>query len=421
VKRTKLVALVAAAAMVGTLAASGIAGARVRTDARGVTSDTITVGGLTDNQQPEASDGAKARLDAQNDAGGVNGRKFDYVGGQNDKGDVSQSLALGKQLVQQDGVFAVVPVVTPNAASAEQFFGQQKVPFFGWGINTGFYNNPYGFGFTGAVVPPPPVTTAGSTWGDLLSQLYKSQGDSKGAKGKTAAVISEDNDSGKTGAQVIGASAKYAGFKVVYQKAAIPAPPATVGDYSPYVNDIMTANSGKPVDATFVVTSFTNVLGLSKALQAAGFTGVLTNAVAYDPRLTATAKGQTVFTQFSIPEAAPANANMQKVVDTLKKYLPADQPITQGVLAGYFSADFFVAAVKNAGKNLTPESLQKATAKMTYQVKDVVGPTPYPDAFKYGTPCGALAQSDGSAYNVAVKYSCFTNISLKTGKAIPQK
>ncbi|MCJ7670872.1 MAG: ABC transporter substrate-binding protein [Acidimicrobiia bacterium] len=420
-KRTKLVAVVAAAAMVGTFAASGVAGARVRTDARGVTSDTITVGGLTDSQQPEAAAGAKAALDAANDAGGVNGRKFDYLGGNDDKGDVSQSLALGKKLVQQDGVFAVVPVVSPNAASAEQFFLQQKVPFFGWGINTGFYNNQYGFGFSGAVVPPPPVTTAGSTWGDLISQLYKNDGDSSGAKGKSAAVIAEDNDSGKTGVQVIGASAKYAGMKLSYQKASIPAPPATVGDYSPYVNDIMTANNGKPVDVVFVVTSFSNVLGLSKALLTAGFTGILTNAVAYDARVVSAASGQTVFTQFSLPEAAPDNPNMQKVVDTLEKYLPSDQAITQGVLAGYFSADFFVKAVKKAGKNLTPQSLQKAASKFTYQIKDVIGPTPFPDAFKFGTPCGALAQSDGTAYKVAVPYACYTNINLKTLKPISQK
>jgi branched-chain amino acid transport system substrate-binding protein len=420
VKRRKLVAIVAVAAVVGTFALTGSAGARVRHDARGVTSDSIKVGGLTDNQQPEAAAGAKARLDAQNASGGVNGRTFDYTGAQNDQGDVSKSLAAGKQLVQQDGVFAVVPVVTPNAASAEQFFAQQHVPFFGWGINTGFYNNKYGFGFTGAIVPPPPVTTAGSTWGDLVSALFKKNGETS-AKGKTAAVISEDNDSGKTGAKVIGASAKSAGMKVPYQKAALPAPPATVGDYSPYVTDIMTANNGQPVDVAYVVTSFTNVIGLSKALLAAGFKGILTNAVAYDPRIVSAAQGQTVFTQFSLPEAAPDNANMQKVVDTLKKYLPSDQAITQGVLAGYFSADFFVAAVKKAGKNLTPEGLQKATSKLTYQVKDVVGPTPYPDAFKYGTPCGTLAQSNGTAYEVAVPYACYTNINLKTLKPIPQK
>jgi ABC-type branched-subunit amino acid transport system substrate-binding protein len=420
VKRRKLVASVVVAVVVGAFASTGVAGARVHRDARGVTSDSIKVGGLTDNQQPEAAAGAKARLDAQNDAGGVNGRKFDWAGSQNDQGDVSKSLAAGKQLVQQDGVFAVVPVVTPNAASAEQFFQQQHVPFFGWGINTGFYNNKYGFGFTGAIVPPPPVTTAGSTWGDLISNLFKSQGQGS-AKGKTAAVISEDNDSGKTGAKVIGASAKSAGMKVVYQKAALPAPPATVGDYSPYVTDIMTSNNGQPADVAFVVTSFTNVIGLSKALLAAGFKGILTNAVAYDPRIVSAAQGQTVFTQFSLPESAPDNANMQKVVDTLKKYLPSDQQITQGVLAGYFSADMFVAAVKKAGKNLTPENFQKSTSKFTYQVKDVVGPTPYPDSFKYGAPCGALAQSNGTAYEVAVPYACYTNINLKTLKPIPQK
>jgi ABC-type branched-subunit amino acid transport system substrate-binding protein len=415
-----MVAVVAAAAMVGALASSGVAGARVRTDARGVTSDTITVGGLTDSQQPEAAAGAKAALDAANDSGGVNGRKFDYLGGNDDKGDVSQSLALGKKLVQQDGVLAVVPVVTPAGASAAQFFEQQKVPFFGWGINTGFYDNQYGFGFTGALFPPAP-TDAGATWGALIDQLLKANGDPKGAKGKSAAVITDDNDSGKAGAVVIGASAKYAGMKVPYQKSSVPAPPATVGDYSPYVNDIMTANNGKPVDVAFLVLAFANVLGLSKALLAAGFTGVLTNAVAYDSRVVGATKGQTVFPQFSVPESAPDNANMQKVVDTLEKYLPSDQAITQGVLAGYFSADFFVKAVKRAGKNLTPQSLQKAAAKMTYQIKDVVGPTPYPDGFKYGTPCGSLVQSDGTAYSVAVKYACFTNISVKTLKPIPQK
>ena len=420
-KRTKMVAMMAAAAMVGTLAASGVAGARDRTDARGVTSDTIKVGGLTDSQQPEAAAGAKAALDAANDSGGVNGRKFEYTGGNDDKGDVSQSLALGKKLVQQDGVFAVVPVVTPNGASAEKFFLQQHVPFFGWAINTGFANNPYGFGFTGNLVPPKPLTSAGSTWGDLIDEYYKSKGDSNGAKGKTAATITEDNDSGKTGLQLITASAKAAGMKVVYHKSTIPAPPATVGDYSPFVNDIMTANNGKPVDVAFSILSFTNTVGISKALRAAGFPGVITEPIAYDPRLVAVAKDETVFTQFATPEAAPDNANMQKVVDTLDKYLPSDQPITQGVLSGYFSADFFVKAVKAAGKNLTPESLQKATAKMTYEIKDVVGPTPYPDAFKFGTPCGSLVQSDGTAYQVVVKYSCFTNINIKTLKPIPQK
>ena len=414
-------AIVAVAAVVSVFGVTGVAGARVRHDARGVTSDSIKVGGLTDNLQPEAAAGAKVALDAANDSGGVNGRTFDYSGGQNDQGDVSKSLALGKQLVQQNGVFAVVPVITPNAANAEKFFEQQHVPFFGWAINTGFHNNKYGFGFTGSLVPPPPVKTAGSTWGALIDKLYKSQGDSKGAKGKTAAVISEDNDSGKTGVKVIAASAKAAGMKIVYEKASMPAPPATVGDFSPFVSDFMTANNGKPADVAFSVMSFNNTVGISKALRAAGFPGVITEPIAYDPRLVSAAKDEAVFVQYATPEAAPNNANMQKVVDTLKKYLPSDQQITQGVLSGYFSGDFFVKAVKKTGKNLTPENLQKTAAKMTYQIKDVVGPTPFPDSFTYGAPCGSLVQSDGTAYQVKVEYSCYTNINIKTLKPIPQK
>lgn len=418
-KRKKLVAMVAVGATVLSVAFAGTAGARVHTATRGVTDTSIKVAGLTDNQQPEAADGAKVVFDAANAAGGVNGRKFDYSGGNNDKGDSSNDLSLGRKIVQQDGAFAVVPVVTPNFG-AGAFFDQQKVPYFGWGIATPFCGSKYGFGFTGCIVPPAPVTVAGSTWGALLNVDLKSKG-LGGAKGKAAAVISEDNDSGKTGFKVIAASAKSVGMKVTYSKASVPAPPATVGDYSPFVNDILTSNNGKAPDVVFLVTSFQNVIGLAGALQKAGFTGIITNAVAYDPRLTKTAQGETPFTQFSIPESAPTNPNMQKINDQIKKFAPAGTAVTQGFLAGYFSADYFVKAVKKAGKNLTPDTLVKAVDKMTYEIKGVIGPTKYPYASKYGSPCGALAESNGTAYSVVAPYHCYTNITLKGLKPIPYK
>ena len=99
-------------------------------------------------------------------------------------------------------MFAVVPTVTPNLGSSGTFFQQQKVPFFGWGIATGFCNNTYAFGFTGCIVPPPPVKLAGNTWGKLLDTEFKADGKG-GAKGKTAAVVAEDSDGGKIGNKVI--------------------------------------------------------------------------------------------------------------------------------------------------------------------------------------------------------------------------
>lgn len=420
--KKKLAAVVVASAMVVALVSSMSLSAGAQGDVRGVTDDSIKVAGLTDNQQPEAAEGAKVVFDAVNDSGGVNGRQIDYLGGNNDKGDAAENLNIARRLVQQDQVFALAPVVTPNMGSGD-FLEQQKVPFFGWAISPEFCDRTYAFGFTGCIVPAVPKN-AGSTWGALVNVDLEGKGEG-GAKGKTAAVISEDNDSGNTGHKVIAASAKKAGMKVTYSEASVPPPPAVVSDYSPFVNDILTSNDGDAPDVVFLVTSFTNVLGLAKGLQAQGFEGIITNAVAYHPGFlkpdkTGVSAGQSPFTQFAIPESAPDNPNMQKILDQIEEFAP-DAQITQGFLAGYFSADFFVKALKKAGKNLTPDSLVKAVNKMKYQIKGVVGPTKYPYAKNFGSPCGALAESDGAAYTVVAPYKCYDNITLKGGKVIPYK
>jgi hypothetical protein len=84
------------------------------------------------------------------------------------------------------------------------------------------------------------------------------------------------------------------------------------------------------------------------------------------------------------------------------------------VIAGYWSADLFLAAVQKAGKNLTTASLMKAAnTKFTYEVADTVGPTTFPRAHSLPTPCGALVSSNGTAYAVKVPYAC--------GRVVPVK
>jgi ABC-type branched-subunit amino acid transport system substrate-binding protein len=410
------------AAVVGAFASTGIvatetAGARSQTDARGVTATSINVAGIGAGPNFTADElkiGTTARFQVENNKGGVFGRKINYVETANDKSDPNTDLTEAQRLVQQDQVFAVVPTLTP-VLQASTFLTQQHVPFFGWGIDAGFCKNPYAFGFTGCIVPPPSIPTTGTTWGALASAYFKAHGSPGGAKGKTAAVIAEDLDTGKTGALVIGEQAKLAGFKVVYQKNPVPANPPP-GDVSPYVNALMTSNAGKPPDVVFVTTAYGNVLKLSNGLLAAGFQGLLTNAVTYDPRLVSAAKGETVFTQFDLPEDT-ANATMQRITSDIKA-VAGSAPITQAVLAAYFSADAFVAALKKAGKNLTPEGLAKAMGSMTYQVPGIVGPTKYPAAQTLGAPCGLLTQSDGTKYSIVVPYACYQDVNSKTGKTI---
>ena len=80
-------------------------------------------------------------------------------------------------------MFAIVPTMTPTLASAP-FFAQQKVPFIGWGISTGFCQNPYALAFTGCIVPPPNIKTTGTTWGAMMDAAFKKQGVSTGRQGQ---------------------------------------------------------------------------------------------------------------------------------------------------------------------------------------------------------------------------------------------
>jgi hypothetical protein len=237
------------------LSVSGVANARVvNQDARGVTDDEILVGGLGPAfpfKDFGGEIGAQARFKVENDKGGVFGREITYVGWGDDNNSSDTNLAETRRLVEQEGVFALVPVLTPNYLQAATFAEQQKVPAFGWGIARGFCDTKYAFSFVGCLTPPDPKI-ASNTWGSLVDEYLKAQGDPKGAKGKTAAIISEDNDSGRSGKIVIVATAKAVGMKIVYDESSVPPPdPAPVADFSPYVNELMTADNGEPPDVIF--------------------------------------------------------------------------------------------------------------------------------------------------------------------------
>jgi hypothetical protein len=406
-------ALAASAVALGSLAAAGTAGAQG--SVRGVTDSTIKVGGLGHVAfYEEAGKTAKARFDLANENNELpGGRKIDYVGFSDDKSSADTNLSETRNLVDQEQVFGIVPVLSPAFGSAGTYLNQTKVPTIGWGISPAFCasGNKYVFGFTGCLVPDPP-TYPGNTWGELTDQYFKNQGVSTGAKGKTAAVIADNNDSGKSGVEVIAATAEAVGMKVVYKEAAVPPPPAAVTDFTPYVQDIMTSNGGKPPDVVYLVVAPTNVYGLGPALTQAGFTGVDTNAVAYAPALAGLTKGWQAFTQFATPEAT--SSEMQEIVANLKA--AGINQVGQPGIAGYLAADMFVEILKKVGKDLTPEKFSSVASKFKYQIPNVVGPTVYPAGFKAGSPCGQLAESNGSTYTVTADFKCYDLLTKKGNK-----
>ncbi len=367
--RAKVVicAVTATALVIG---AVGVAGARMTPHAQmpGFDGKTIKVSGLGfATNFADSSVGAEARFKAANDGNELKGVKIEYGGFADDKSDVATSIGEARRLVEQEGVFAIVPMVT--ATGPGDYMTQKKVPYFGWGFDKGYCgtgDTGYGFGFSGCVLPPDPKKVPDFSAGNP----YKYMTEVKKIKNPTIAGIGTDSSVGTDSMKSFIAQATGSGLKVVWAKSILPAPPAVVGDYSPYVQQILDSNGGNGPDAMWIAAGLTDALNLPKALRAAGYKGLIMSAY-YSDALIKPLEDTYVMTSFAPFEQHSAGTD--KMVADIKAFKPDAKP-SPTMAAGYFAADFFIKAVQKAGtKNLTRESLQKAAAHMTYQIKGTVG------------------------------------------------
>lgn len=384
---------------------------------QGFTSSSITIEGSVDKtsasgQSEALADlGAKARFNRANQQGGVNGRTINYLGSLDNKLDASQDLPTIKQIVQQDKAFAVVPVVSPVLAQGGTYLVQNKIPFYGWGITPSFCNNQEGFGYTGCLVPLTKSDQVSTASAGLVEKLL---GIPNG-KGKTVAMISEDDVAGQFGVKVIEAAFVADGWKVTYAKSTIPSA-SPVTDFSPYAQAILTSNGGKAPDVMFHVTTVPNTVGLTTALNNAGFKGVQVNAVTYDPKILASSTGpalnnEYVFIQYaSFQSNSAANQQMLKDVQAVD---PSQKELTQDIAIGYYSADIFLHALQKVGKNLSRSALLAAANDgSTYNVPGGIGPISFPNNHQNSVPCGSLVQIQNDKYVQKVALTCFKNVPL---------
>src|SRR5262249_32631942 len=107
----------------------------------GVSDTEIKVGGVASITNPlggnygDAFDGAQAYFDSVNKQGGVFGRQIKLVARRDDNTQASRNKDQTPALVEQDGVFAVLPVSTISFAGAK-YLVDNKIPTFGWNINS---------------------------------------------------------------------------------------------------------------------------------------------------------------------------------------------------------------------------------------------------------------------------------------------
>jgi branched-chain amino acid transport system substrate-binding protein len=372
---------------------------------RGVTDDSIKVGGLllkTSSSGYTLADtelGTRARFARANADGGVHGRRIDFIGAEDDGGDPAKDLAAARKLVQRDEVFAVVPANSPFMGGAD-FLVQNRVPFFGWAVNPQMCGNTYGYGFSGCLVPSKGSQTQ-TWWGHQIAAQIG------GAAGRSAWVQGSDNDASRFGVHTLELSFKAAGFRIAGTAASMPSKGVPT-DWSPYVNAILAA---KPDVVVSVMTTPFNI-GLYGGLKKAGYKGVFTDAVDYDPKLLAqpavraALQGGITATQFAPFESDLPEVEQMKE-DLRKESGKADLAFTNPMAIGYWSADLFLAIAEKAGRDLTVDSFTAVPRDGFTHSNPGLGELTFPQDWKDPAGCGALVRLDGDEYKVVQPLKCF--------------
>lgn len=379
-------------------------------DTAGVTKDKIKVGGVltvtsaTGYSTGGANLGAKARFERANAEGGVNGRKIDFIGVEDDGMTPDKGATAAKKLVQKEKVFAVLPVSAPQFGGAE-FLEQQKVPWVGWATGPFWCGKESAFGFNGCLAPKPGQKTQ-TWWGNQVGAQLG------GAKGKKMWVQATDSTASKYAIATISKSFTAAGFDLAGSSAALPsqAPPQ---DWSPYVNKIMKSAGGKAPDVVVSVMAGGKFnTGLYGALKKAGYKGLITDATSYDPKAIADPQAaQALDGVYAAPQFEPYESDAPEVAQMKADMQKVGAPMDQHAATGYWSADVFLKMLEKAGKDLTRDSFFKATAGFSYENKGF-GRIQFPAGKTESNGCGALVKIEGGKFVVAQHLKCYDNTTL---------
>lgn len=359
-----------------------------------------------------------------NKAGGLDGRKIQFTGFLDDAFNPATNLSNAQELVQSKHVMAVVPFSSEVATgSTGSFLATNKVPFIGWSVNAAFEAEPkWGFGINGNQGNPDVQGLAG------MEQALVATGDTKTPAKAKIALIGVDTPGGTVANGALAGVAKYAGMKVVYQQAPVPAAGTT--SYAPYASALMSSGA----NIVYEVLASAGAVGLAAQLKADGYKGIIINGVTYFPgQLASQPNEAAALNGVYVEDEFPADENNTPAVTQAEKDLKAvGQPpdLTSGVAVGYWSAIVFEqmlkATLKAEGGNpnkVTGTTLQKTvTSAFTYTdpISGGIGSETFPAAETIPTGCGTLVKTTGTTFKQVAPYQCLGAVDVKSNKKLSQ-
>jgi branched-chain amino acid transport system substrate-binding protein len=402
VRHTKkqLVTLVVFAAMIGALASTGLssAGAAASLD-EGVAAKSVDIGfitsktGVAGSTFVNADKGCKSRIDRQNAAGGVNGRKInvDYVDDQSGGANKTGS----QDLVQNKHVFMIVND-SPFAFLTYQFMLDSDVPMIGGGFDGTYYGAP---GNENILSAGGNVVNANGVSYTGLPQLMKKMGATKVA----ALAYGISASSTAAAENFMKYSVPSAGLKPVYTNTTVDFGSTDVG---PEVLGIKNAGA----DAVYLPLVANSNLAVVQGLAQNGVKMKATVlATGYgqpllDQPVSATFGPDVLLATGYAPVELKTKATKQFQAD-LKKYAGYTGVPDYGIYTGYITCDMAIVALKNAGNPPTRAAVVPGVRKLkTYD--------------QAGLACRPIDVSV-ETYGQASPTTCGWYVQVKNGKFVP--
>lgn len=328
----------------------------------GVTADEIRVGAIVSKTSPVGDnyatsiDGAKAYFAMLESEGGVLDHNLVMAAQYDDFTQASRNVQAARSLVEEDKVFAVLPVATPLFAGGT-YLAQQGTPTFGWNINPEWSSGPSLFGNTGSYI----CFTCAETFA-YLPMVAKQLGVHKFALLAYSAAQSKQCLEGQKAA-----INKY-GLEVVFEDGSL-----GFGFTDASADIARIKESGAEMMATCMDGD--GSARISRALRQAGVDIKQYWPIGYDPKLLEQFPEemdgvymQSAAVPFEIPESSPG---LQKFLEWMAK---TGGQVNELSLVGWISAALLVRGIQDAGADFTQSSVVEAINRITDWTADKILP-----------------------------------------------
>jgi branched-chain amino acid transport system substrate-binding protein len=321
-------------------------------DQPGVTPTEIRVSGVAAITNALGGDygsifnGVQAYFNMINAQGGIYGRKLVIVKRHDDQ--MTNNKREVEAIIDQDNVFAVLPVATNVSFSGASLLAQNNIPTFGWGINNEWTGPPNLFGSYGALCNGADCTSL------LLPYATWKLGKKRlGVLAYNVAASADCLD----------------GIKASFNKY----PVATIGyatkSLSFGVTDL-SADVKKMIDAKvdFVTTCMDNngVLTLAREMRQQGLDVPIYLPNAYDhdfmKKNAGFFQGSIVIVQGAPTETKPQFKALRDYISWMDK---SNYTQTELAEVGWANADLFITGLKDAGPDFTRQKVIDAINQLT--------------------------------------------------------